>query len=145
MTAEDFVNINAMTKVGIFFVDNRLGHLDEAIAVASDPEGGEFPVGTIVQLVPQEAMVKRRAGWSPETRDWEFFFLGVTAQGTEILSRGAEETENSFGGNCAACHSKAAPEYDGICGDDHGCDPIPIGDDVIASIQAADPRPMPPD
>lgn len=145
MRAEDFVNINAMTKVGKFFVDNRLGHLDEAVAVAQNPDGGQFPVGTIVQLVPQEAMVKRRAGWSPGTRDWEFFFLSVSADGTEIVSRGAAETENSFGGNCAACHGLARPEFDGICGTEHGCDPIPIGDDVIASIQAGDPRPMPPD
>ena len=143
MTDDDFVNINAMTKVKGYFIDNRLGHLDEAIAVAENPDGGTFPVGTIIQLVPQEAMVKRSPGWNPATNDWEFFFLDVTADGTTIATRGAEDTVNRFGGNCASCHAAAEPQYDFICEDDHGCEPLPIGDDVIASIQAADPRPMP--
>jgi hypothetical protein len=28
-----------------------------------------------------------------------------------------------------------------VCEDDHGCDPLPFGDDVIMGIQQADPRP----
>ncbi len=143
MTAKDFVNINSMTPVKGFFIDNRLGHLDDAIAVAENPDGGVYPVGTIIQLVPQEAMVKRSPGWNPETNDWEFFFLDVSAAGTTIVTRGAEETVNRFGGNCASCHAAADPKFDFVCEGTHGCEPLPIGDDVIASIQAADPRPMP--
>jgi mono/diheme cytochrome c family protein len=143
MAADDFVNINSMTKVRNFFIDNRLGHLDEALAVARADGGGVYPVGTVIQLVPQEAMVKRRRGWNPATRDWEFFFLDVSSQGTEIVTRGATETVNRFGGNCAACHSLADERFDFVCEDSHGCEPLPVGDDVIAAIQAADPRPLP--
>jgi hypothetical protein len=143
MQAEDFVSLRAMTPVNGYFVDNRLGHLDEALAVARSDDGGVYPVGTILQLVPQEAMVKRRRGWNPATNDWEFFFLDVSAEGTVIATRGAEDTVNRFGGNCASCHAAADPKFDFVCEDDHGCEPLPIGDDVIRAIQAADPRPLP--
>lgn len=140
--ADDFRNIQTMTPVRAFFVDNRLGHLDEALAVANSPDGGVYPVGTIIQLVPQEAMVKRRAGFSPATNDWEFFFFDVSPDGTVIEARGTDEVVNWFGGNCASCHSAAEPQFDMVCEDDHGCDPLPIGDDVILAVQEADPRPL---
>jgi hypothetical protein len=141
MEAGDFVNIHDMTPVRGFFIDNRLGHLDEAIDVANDPEGGKYPVGTIIQLVPQEAMVKRAPGFDADSNDWEFFFLDVTPQGTEIATRGGAEVVNRFGGSCASCHSAAEPQFDFVCEDTHGCEPLPIGDDVIRSVQEADPRP----
>jgi hypothetical protein len=141
MKAEDFPNINTMTKVDSYFVTNLLGYEKEAVAVAMSPTGGEFPVGTLIQLVPQEAMVKRRAGWNKQTHDWEFFFLETTPEGTQILNRGADQVVNRFNGNCAACHLAADPQWDLICKDTHGCEPLPIGDDLIAAIQAADPRP----
>jgi hypothetical protein len=139
--AGDFRNLHTMTKVRGFYIDNRLGHLDEALAVAGSPDGGEYPVGTIIQLVPQEAMVKRRDGFSPATNDWEFYFLSVSADGTVIETRGREDVVNRFGGNCASCHSLAEPEFDFVCEQDHGCDPLPIGRDVITAVQEADPRP----
>lgn len=131
-----------MTKVRGFFIDNRLGHLDEALAVANSPTGGRYPVGTVIQLVPQEAMVKRRAGWNPSTKDWEFFFLKVSAEGTVIATRGADQVVNRFGGNCASCHSAAQPQFDFVCEHTHGCAPLPIGDSIIRVIQDADPRPL---
>ena len=139
--ADDFVNLHQMTKVRGFFVDNRLGHLDEALAVANSSDGGKYPVGTIVQLVPQEAMVKRAKGFDPATRDWEFFFLSVSPTGTVIESRGTDEIVNRFGGNCASCHSAAEPRFDMVCENDHGCEPLPVGHDVIEGVQEADPRP----
>jgi hypothetical protein len=142
MTGADFHNIHTMTKVRGFFVDNRLGHLAEALRVANSPNGGTYPVGTILQLVPQEAMVKRRKGFSPATHDWEFFSLQTTAAGTTILTRGGAEVVNRFGGSCASCHGAAKPQFDMVCEHTHGCAPLPIGDDVIAAIQRADPRPM---
>ncbi len=142
--AADFRNLHTMTKVRGFYVDNRLGHLDEAITVANSPDGGEYPVGTIIQLVPQEAMVKRRAGFSPATNDWEFFFLSVSPAGTVIEVRGGDEVVNRFGGNCASCHSAADPQFDFVCEDDHGCEPLPIDDNIILAIQEADPRPLEP-
>ena len=146
--ADDFVSLEDMTTVRGFFVDNPLGHLDEAVAVANDPEGGVYPIGTVIQLVPQEAMVKRAPGFDPASNDWEFFSLDVSEQGTTIRARGGAEVINRFGGtSCADCHKKAEPKWDFVCEQDHGCDPLPIGDDVIAAVQRADPRPQtrPPD
>jgi hypothetical protein len=141
--ADDFVNINDMTAVRGLFIDNRVGLLDEALAVANDIDGGgEYPVGTIIQLIPQEAMVKRGEGFSPEFGDWEFFELSVTPEGTEILVRGGREVVNRFGQfSCAECHAKAEPEFDFVCEQDHGCDPLPVGEEVFLALQAADPRP----
>jgi mono/diheme cytochrome c family protein len=139
--ASDFPNINTMTPVGDHFVTNVRGHLDEALAAARSAQGGRYPVGTIIQLVPQEAMVKRVAGFSPTTNDWEFFSLDVSPTGTKILSRGGAQVLNRFGGSCAGCHSAAQPAFDFVCGQDHGCAPLPIGPAVIKALQAADPRP----
>lgn len=141
MRASDFHSILTMTKVRGFYVDNRLGHLAEALRVADSPTGGTYPVGTIIQLVPQEAMVKRRAGFDPATHDWEFFSLRVSAQGTTILRRGTTGVVNQFGGSCASCHGAARPQFDMVCEHTHGCAPLPIGDDVIRKVQLADPRP----
>jgi hypothetical protein len=140
--AGDFRNLHTMTKVRGFYVDNRLGDIEEALEVANSPDGGEYPTGTIIQLVPQEAMVKRRDGFSPVTNDWEFFFLSVSPVGTVIEVRGTDDVENRFGGNCASCHSAADPQFDFVCEDDHGCAPLPIGDDIITAVQEADPRPL---
>jgi hypothetical protein len=98
-------------------------------------------VGTILQLVPQEAMVKRATGFSPSTNDWEFFSLDVSSTGTKILSRGGAQVVNRFGGSCASCHSAAQSKFDFVCGHDHGCAPLPIGPAVFAALQKADPRP----
>jgi mono/diheme cytochrome c family protein len=131
-----------MTKVRNFYIDNRLGHLDEALAVANSPTGGVYPVGTIIQLVPQEAMVKREKGFNPATRDWEFFFLSVSPDGTVIDRRGTTDVVNRFGGNCASCHQGAQARFDGVCEENHGCAPLPIGPDLIHAVQESDPRPV---
>jgi hypothetical protein len=141
MQAGDFVSLKDMTAVRGFFVSNRLGHLDQTLAVADNPDGGVYPVGTVLQLVPQEAMVKRRSGFDAGSDDWEFFSLDVSPTGTTILSRGGAEVTNRFGGSCSSCHSAADPKFDFICEHTHGCAPLPIGDDVIRGVQQADPRP----
>ncbi len=141
MEAADFENLHDMTAVRGFFVDNKLGHLKEAVAMATANKGGVYPVGTIIQLVPQEAMVKRKPGYNALTKDWEFFFLTTDATGTKIDVRGGAEVVNRFGGNCAECHSLAESRFDMICEKDHGCDPLPISDEVIHGIQDTDPRP----
>jgi hypothetical protein len=143
MAAEDFVRLDQMTPVRSFFIDNPLGFLDDALEVANNPNGGVYPVGTVIQLVPQEAMVKRAPGFDAATNDWEFFELEVDAEGTSIRVRGGSEVVNQFGGSCAGCHSKAEPQFDFVCEKDNGCDPLPeaFNDDVIRSVQEADPRP----
>lgn len=139
--ASDFKPLAEMTRVRGFFVDNVAGDLDATLAVADDPEGGTYPVGTVIQLIPQEAMVKRAAGFDPDSNDWEFFTLEVTAVGTTVVSRGGSEVVNRFNGtSCAGCHGAAEPQFDFVCEHDHGCAPLPVGDDVITAIQDSDPR-----
>ena len=139
MKAEDFGCILDWPKVRRFRITNKLGFLEEALATANAGRG-TYPPGTIIQLVPDEAMVKRRSGWNPSTNDWEFFALSNANGLTTIRARGAEETKNAFGGNCFDCHSKAAPEYDFLCESGHGCAPIPLSPELIESIQSSDGR-----
>jgi hypothetical protein len=140
--ADDFLALADMTPVRGFFINNLLGHLDEAVTVAEKPDGGVYPVGTVIQLIPQEAMVKRAEGFSPETNDWEFFTLDTTAAGTTIVTRGGAEVLNRFSGtSCAGCHSAAEPQFDMVCENTHGCAPLGVPDEVITTIQQSDPRP----
>ena len=140
MTPDDFTCILEWDKVRNLRLTNLLGYQAEALAVANSPDGGVYPVGTVIQLVPTEAMVKRKAGTSPTTGDWEFFFLGVSQGGTTIEARGHADVVNGFGGNCFDCHAKAAPQWDFICEKDHGCDPLPFTDEQIEQVQNSDPR-----
>lgn len=140
VAATSFRCLDDMTAVRHFFVDNLLGDLDATIAVAESTDGGVYPPGSVLQLVPTEVMVKHRPGWNTATRDWEFFELDVSSDGSSIRNRGFVDVVNRFGGNCFACHVKAEPKYDLVCERDHGCDDIPITREQIAAIQAADPR-----
>lgn len=140
MAAADFSCILDWPKVDRFRIVNMLGHQDEAEAVARSSAGGVYPVGTVIQLIPNEAMVKRREGWSPATNDWEFFFLDVTAEGTSIVARGTDDVVNGFGGNCFDCHSAAEPEWDLVCASGHGCEPLPVTPEEIEAFQQSDPR-----
>ncbi len=139
-TVDDFRCIRDLTPVRGFFVDNLHGDLEATLAVANDPEGNRYPPGSVIQLVPAEVMVKRESGFSPATNDWEFFELDVTAEGASIRARGFVDVVNRFGGNCFACHVKARPEFDLVCEQDHGCDPIPLTRTMITAIQKTDPR-----
>lgn len=145
ISAETFSCIRDMTKVKHFYVDNLLGDLEATVAVAKSEKGGEYPPGSLVQLVPGEVMIKREKGYNAATKDWEFFELNVSSEGSEINKRGFVEVVNKFGMNCFACHVKAKPQFDMICEDDHGCDPIPITRTMTAALQNTDPRcdPMP--
>ncbi len=140
MQPSDFECILRWTKVREFRITNKLGHVADSLAVANSPTGGVYPVGTVIQLVPFEASVKRARGWSPITNDWEFFSLSVSAQGTTISARGTTNVVNQFGGNCFNCHSKAQPQWDFLCEQNHGCDPLPLTPAQIESIQNSDAR-----
>jgi len=102
---------------------NVNGHLEQTLRVAADPEGATFPVGTIVQLAPVEAMVKRHAGFSPETGDWEFFKLAVVGDQAVIVERGTTAIRN-IAGTCQSCHAPAAG-HDWVCATGRGCEPLP--------------------
>ena len=134
------------TTVGLSRFKNALGHTDETLAVARSVDGGEFPVGTIIQLVPTEASVKRGAGFNAASHDWEFFSLGTSATGTTIMARGGGATVVNFtGSSCLNCHDKASAQWDFLCGDPdggntHGCAALPLTNALIESVQSTDPR-----
>lgn len=140
VTADTFVCLKKMHPVRGFFVDNILGNLDATVAAAMQPEGAFYPPGSVVQLIPAEVMIKHHQGWSEMTNDWEFFELKVSEQGSEIKVRGTTRVKNKFGGNCLDCHRKAEPQWDFICEEGHGCDPLPIPDFLIRMTQRGDPR-----
>ncbi len=117
----------------------RPKQLRKAVRVLeSGKPGRRVPVGTIVQLVPFEAMVKRAKRWSPDTKGWEFFQLRVSPAGTQIVSRGADAV-NFLGGSCVTCH-RAAERFDFMCEQGRGCVVLPLSDADVAALQAGDPR-----
>ncbi len=138
--AKSFRCITQMTPVRHFYVDNLRGDLAATLAAANSPTGAVYPPGSVVQLVPGEAMVKRGKGFNAATRDWEFFELDVSKDGTEIRRRGFADVVNRFGGNCFACHVAARPEWDLVCEANHGCAPIPLTRAMSGALQRTDPR-----
>ncbi len=140
ITDKDFGCIRDMQPVRGMYVGNLLGNIGATEAVANSEEGGVYPPGTVIQIVPGEAMVKREAGFNVTTDDWEFFVLDVSAKGSTIASRGGEEVTNSFGRDCLSCHAQAEPKWDMVCETGHGCTPIPITRDMIVALQKTDKR-----
>jgi hypothetical protein len=138
------------TQVGLSYFKNTLGHTGEMLAVARSPDGGTFPVGTVVQLIPTEASVKRGEAFSAASHDWEFFSLNVSSTGTTIKARGGDShvVSSLTGESCLGCHGQAAPQWDFLCGDadggstSHGCASLgPLATPAtIMSIQSSDPR-----
>jgi hypothetical protein len=122
---EDFGCLQDLPKVGNSYYSNLNGKLEQTVAVAKDPVGKTFPVGTVVQLFPGEAMVKRHVGFSPETNDWEYFVLKIRKGETYIQTRGTEDVKNLVG-SCNSCHIQVASEYDNICSEGRGCRKLPF-------------------
>jgi hypothetical protein len=114
--------------------------LKEAMRILRDSiPDKEYPVGTILQLVPVEAMVKHPREKFPNTNGWEFFALEVSEAGTKIRDRGESVVNLSQGATCLSCHQPAA-RFDFVCEKGHGCAPIPFDDQKIAELQSSDPR-----
>lgn len=139
-----FKCILKMTSVRGFFVDNLSGNLERAVAVAQAGKG-EYPEGTVLQLIPNEVMIKQQKGFSPKTNDWEFFALDTDKNGSKIVSRGADEVNNFLGLNCFECHKAARAEFDLVCEEDHGCVPLPLTRAMFHAVQHTDPRCQPPE
>src|ERR1700747_2670007 len=115
--------------------------LKEAMRIFRDSvPDTEYPVGTIFQIIPFEAMVKHPRGTFAKANDWEFFTVDVSAAGTKITDRGedvleifdmvataagAGMTDHPRGVTCLSCHQGAA-KHDLICEKTHGCAPIPL-------------------
>ena len=125
--------------------NTRIKHSDpeqlkEAMRIFRDSlPDREYPVGTILQLVPFEAMVKHPREKFPKTNGWEFFALDVSGAGTKIRDRGDNVVNRSQGVTCLSCHQPAA-RFDFVCEKGHGCAPIPFDDQKIAELQRADAR-----
>ncbi|MCI5145398.1 MAG: hypothetical protein D3923_07665 [Candidatus Electrothrix sp. AR3] len=145
ITDKSFGCIRDMESVRNMYVGNLLGDIEETLAVANAPEGGVYPPGSIVQVLPGEAMVKLQKGAHPLTNDWEFFVLDVAQEGSKIHKRGFEDVLSRLGGNCLSCHAQAEPQWDMVCESGHGCAPIVIPgiDDIkvlISALQKTDKR-----
>jgi hypothetical protein len=141
ITDQSFKCITEMTPVRHFYVDNVLGKkaLAKTVAVAKAGKGN-YPQGSVVQVMPNEVMIKQHKGFNAATRDWEFMWIDVDKNGSKIFTRGAAEVNNRFGLNCFACHAKAKPEFDLICETGHGCDAIPVTKAMFGALQRTDPR-----
>jgi hypothetical protein len=101
-----------------------------------------LPVGTILQLVPFEAMVKRGGKFNREGNGWEFFSLHDNADGTTtIVSRGMADVLSAFTHtSCQDCHQRLAADHESICEYVQGTAGIGLTDDLLAIIQNGDPR-----
>ena len=134
-----FKCITDMTHVRHFYVDNLAGNLAGTVKVAQAGTG-VYPVGSVLQLVPNEVMVKREKGFNAVTHDWEFFDLNISPTASTIRVRGFQDVNNRFGGNCFTCHVKARQEFDLVCDNSHGCDPVPFTRAMSGALQRTDPR-----
>ena len=140
VTDKSFSCISKLKPIRGFFVGNLKGNLAGTVQVAKSPNGGVYPPGSVIQLVPTEVMVKQPKGFNEITHDWEFFELNVSKEGTAINKRGFAEVVNRFGGNCFGCHIKAEPKWDFVCETGHGCDSIPLTEPMLKALQHTDPR-----
>ena len=136
---DTFKCITDMRRVRDLYVDNLLGNLQGTVAVA-ERGNGDYPEGSIVQFVPTEVMIKHEKGFKSTTRDWEFFAIGVSKDGSKIYQRGFENVNNRFGTSCFACHQQAREEFDLICEEGHGCAPIPFTRPMARALAKTDPR-----
>jgi len=141
VSEQSFSCINDWPKIRNTHIYNAdPAKLNEAVRIFRDSVSDtEYPVGTILQLIPTEAMVKHSRGTFPKSNDWEFFSLDLSAAGTKISERGENVVNHTQGLTCLSCHQPAA-KYDFVCEKTHGCAPIPLDDQKIAELQGADPR-----
>nr|VFK50495.1 MAG: hypothetical protein BECKTUN1418E_GA0071001_100339 [Candidatus Kentron sp. TUN]VFK51740.1 MAG: hypothetical protein BECKTUN1418F_GA0071002_100339 [Candidatus Kentron sp. TUN] len=123
------------------YVDNLLGDLDGTIAAAK--EGGTFPVGSALRLIPDEIMVKGKSGSHPSTGDWMFVRLDYDKdKETQEVTKGYEDITNFLNLTCFSCHVVAV-QHDFVCGDKEGnknCNPIPFDRPMLHALQNTDPR-----
>ncbi len=141
VTEQSFGCILDWPKVrNTYFKHSDPKKLKEAMRIFRDSvPGKEYPVGTILQLVPFEAMVKHPHEKFPKSNGWEFFALEVSEAGTKIRDRGDNVVNLLLETPCLTCHQPAT-RFDFVCEKGHGCAPLPIDDQKIAEFQKADLR-----
>ncbi len=138
VTGDVFECLTDWEGVRGFYLTNLLGNTAEAVRIAEAGFAEPAPVGTVVQLIPQEAMVKLPDGTSPSTNDWEYFILQNNQGGSAITERGFEDISN-VAGTCNSCHSGAA-ERDFICEDTMLCAAAALPRELVDSLVENDPR-----
>jgi hypothetical protein len=103
--------------------------------------GKGYPVGTILQLFPFEAMAKRGGGFNPEGDGWEYFKLSIAQDGTTtIAARGGAEVTGITGGSCQTCHLQLAADHDSVCEFVIGAEGLGFTQEQIEAFQASDAR-----
>jgi hypothetical protein len=137
--ASDFECLTSWDRVRRFRIANKLGHLGEALAVARGEAPLPYPPGTIIQLVPNEAMVKRGGGYDSANNDWEYFVIDPAGGANRIVQRGRSEVVNGRSPPCFACHN-AARAADFICETTNGCIELNLPGSAIDFLQENDPR-----
>lgn len=135
----DFECLTSWPKVRRFRITNKLGRLDETLAVAHGELPPPYPPGTIVQLIPNEAMVKRGGNFDLDNSNWEYFVIDPNGGDMQIVQRGRDEVRNAPI-PCFQCHSAARDISDFICETTNGCIALGIPGDLIDRIQENDPR-----
>jgi hypothetical protein len=144
--ADDFQCLLDGTKASgkhFFVFHRRKAALKKALhKIETGKLGKGLPVGTILQLVPFEAMVKRGGKFNRQGHGWEYFSLNPKADGTsEILARGQSEVLGAFThSSCQTCHENHAAQHDAICEFVQGTEGIGLTDDILAVLQNGDPR-----
>lgn len=123
------------TKVGHSYIQHPDPAKLKAAVAAYEAKSADYPEGTILRMIPGEAMVKRSKAAFPQSNGWEYFALAVTPQGTTVRARGMEAANGL--GTCQSCHSGAKGDY--VCASG-GCAAVPLTEERIAAIQANDPR-----
>jgi hypothetical protein len=98
--------------------------------------GKGYPVGTILQLFPFEAMAKRGGKFNKEGGGWEYFKLKPNPDGTtEILKRGTADVTNFRDDSCQECHQRQAKDHDSVCEFVIGPEGIGLTDDLVRALQ----------
>ncbi len=143
-TAEDFkcLTDGAKAEGKHFFVFGRKRTVKKALRKTKTGKLGKgYPVGTILQLFPFEAMAKRGGKFNPEGGGWEYFKINPKADGTsEIAARGAAEVIGITGSSCQNCHVRLASEHDYVCEFVVGAEGLGFTEEQIARFQASDVR-----
>src|SRR5258708_26177978 len=78
---KSFKCITQMTHVRHFYVDNLAGNLSGTVKVAQAATG-KYPAGSVLQLVPNEVMVRREQGFNATTHDWGASDLTIDEDGS---------------------------------------------------------------
>src|SRR5262245_51434158 len=121
----------------LFFIFGKKRIVKKALRKTNTGKLGRgYPVGTILQLFPFEAMAKRGGKFNKAGHGWEYFKRKPNADGTtEILARGTAEVTNFLGDACQTCHERTAPDRDAVCEFVVGVEGLGISDDLFHSLR----------